>query len=175
MRYQKWGKAGCKIVCYSQDHSKMHLVKDPDCPSTKPWADDVEDMVVRDLFRFSVEMQNTEIKTPEQSVTDILNDQYAALSSKVKRLYSLYATSPDPLLLETISEHQLELSRIMKQITSEAERKSGAKRSDKAKTMVTRVADVWDTMTQNERQEIMRTLINRVTVTDGGVAIDYDL
>ena len=55
MRYQKWGKTGCKIVCYSQDKSKTHLIKDPDCKNARLWADDVEDTVVRDLFRFCVE------------------------------------------------------------------------------------------------------------------------
>ena len=29
MRYQKWGNAGVKIVCYSQQRSKPYLVKDP--------------------------------------------------------------------------------------------------------------------------------------------------
>ena len=31
MRYQKWGKAGYKFVCYSQQSSKPYLIKDPSC------------------------------------------------------------------------------------------------------------------------------------------------
>ena len=31
MRYQKWGKDKLKIVCYSKDKSKTHLIKDVNC------------------------------------------------------------------------------------------------------------------------------------------------
>lgn len=37
MRYQKWGKHGSKIVCYSQQSSKPYLVKDPNCDQDKIW------------------------------------------------------------------------------------------------------------------------------------------
>jgi len=173
MRYQKWGKNGCKIVCYSQDKSKTHLIKDPDCKSARLWADDVEDIVVRDLFRFCVKKQKEGAQTPEQSVADILNEQYAVLSVKVKRLYTLYAASPDPLLLETVREHQQELSRIMSQITLEAERNSTSKRINNMRESIDSIEDVWDVLTQAERQDIVRTMIDRVTLTEDGVDIAY--
>ena len=173
MRYQKWGNKGCKIVCYSQDKSKTNLIKDPDCDAARLWADDVEDIVVRDLFRFCVEKQKEGDVPPEQSVSDILNEQYAALSAKVKRLYTLYAASPDPLLLETVREHQQELSRIMDQITLEANRSSTSKRIGGIRDKIDSIADVWDVLTQSERQDIVRTMINRVTLTEGETAIDY--
>jgi site-specific DNA recombinase len=173
MRYQKWGKAGCKIVCYSQDKSKRGLIRDPDCDNARLWADDVEDTVVRDLFRFCVEKRGEGLAETERDVTDILNEQYAAISAKVKRLYTLYASSPDPLLLETVMEHQRELSNIMKQITLEAERGAVSKRVAELRTKIESIADVWDVLTRAERQDIARTLIDRVTVTETSVAIDY--
>jgi len=173
MRYQKWGKNGCKIVCYSQDKNKTHLIKDPNCKSARPWAEDVEDIVVRDLFRFCVEKQKEGSQTPEQSVADILSEQYAALSAKVKRLYTLYAASPDPLLLETVREHQQELSRIMNHITLEAERNSTSKRINNIRESIDSIEDVWDVLTQAERQDIVRTMIDRVTLTEDGVDIAY--
>jgi len=173
MRYQKWGKNGCKLVCYSQDKSKTHLMKDPDCDNAKVWADDVEDAVVKDLFRFCVAKKREMSSAPEQTVVDILNEQYAALSTKVKRLYTLYASSANPLLLETIEEHQTELSNIMKQITLESERNTIGKKIRELKTNIDHISDVWDTLTPTERQDIVRTLTNRVTVTSDGVCIDY--
>ena len=173
MRYQKWGKSGCKLVCYSQDKSKTHLIKDPDCGNPKVWADDVEDLVVKDLFRFCVEKRQESSVPPEQGVTDILNEQYAALSAKVKRLYTLYASTPNPLLLETVEEHQAELSKIMKQITLETERNTVSKKIKTLKTSITHISDVWDVLTPTERQDIVRTLISRVTVTGDDVCVDY--
>ncbi|MCL2031462.1 MAG: recombinase family protein [Oscillospiraceae bacterium] len=174
MRYQKWGKTGCKIVCYSRDKSKPSLVRDPDCRNVRLWAGDVEDVVVRDLFRFCVGKSKDEASAaPEQSVTDILREQYAAVSAKVKRLYTLYASSPDPLLLETVGEYQRELSNIMKQITAETERGAVSKRILTLRTSIDSIADVWDVLTKAERQDIVRTLISRVTVINGNITIDY--
>jgi hypothetical protein len=35
MRYQKWGKSGYKICCYSQQSNKDYMVKDPNCDNKK--------------------------------------------------------------------------------------------------------------------------------------------
>ncbi|MCL2002465.1 MAG: recombinase family protein [Oscillospiraceae bacterium] len=175
MRYQKWGKTGCKIVCYSRDKSKPNLIRDPDCDNKGSWADEVEDAVVNDMVRFCVAKQEEGFKAPAQSVLDILNEQQAALSAKIKRLYTLYGTSPDPLLLETIGEHQKELLGIMKQITMETERGVISKQSAKLYKKISTISDAWDALTHSEKQTLARTLINRVTLTGEGLEIDYSL
>lgn len=174
MRYQKWGKAGCKVVCYSQDKSKTNLIRDPSCDNIRLWAGDIENAVLRDLFRFCVEKDNNKGDVaPGRGVVELLNGQYAAVSAKIKRLYSLYASSPDPLLLETIGEHQRELSKIAKQIALETERGTVGKRAAKLREGIESIADVWDALTNAERQEVVRALISRVTVTGESIAIDY--
>ena len=55
MRYQKWGNAGVKIVCYSQQRSKPYLVKDPDCDAPHYWADEIEQKVVEIMMARRVE------------------------------------------------------------------------------------------------------------------------
>ena len=67
MRYQKWGQRGHKLVCYSRQGSKSYLVKDPDCPQEHIWADEVEDAVVEDLFRFPASYQH---RSRKQSDTE---------------------------------------------------------------------------------------------------------
>lgn len=37
MRYQKWGRAGDRLVCYSRDKSKPHLVHDENCRTAASW------------------------------------------------------------------------------------------------------------------------------------------
>ena len=55
MRYQKWGGAGDKLVCYSRDKSKPHLVHDANCPNCGVMARQVEEVVIRDLSRLAAE------------------------------------------------------------------------------------------------------------------------
>ena len=57
MRYQRWGKKGLKIYCYSQQTSKMNLVKDPDCDNMRIDACDLEDIVIKSLFDFTKTLQ----------------------------------------------------------------------------------------------------------------------
>jgi site-specific DNA recombinase len=173
MRYQKWGKAGVKIVCYSQDKSKTHLIRDPDCNGERVWSDELEAVVLNDLFRFYVEKQAETPALAKQGVIDILNGHHAAMSAKIKRLYTLYAASEDRLLLETIEEHQAELAGIMKQISAEKERDTVSGKIITLKTEIGSISDVWDVLTHTERQEIVRTLIDRIVVTGGGARIEY--
>ena len=56
MRYQKWGKHDSKIVCYSTDKSKIHLVKNPDCDNVKQWASDIENAIIN--FKSRPNFQN---------------------------------------------------------------------------------------------------------------------
>ena len=51
MRYQKWGKSGYRIVCYSRDKSKPHLVKNPDCENEIFYADEIEDGLIIEIKR----------------------------------------------------------------------------------------------------------------------------
>ena len=172
MRYQKWGKNGCKLVCYSRDRSKTHLIKDPDCDNERLWADDIEDVVIKDMFRFCVE-KGGEPAADTPGVVDILNGQYSGVSAKIKRLYNLYASTPDPLLLETIREHRGELSEITRQIALETEKSAVSGKINTLRKRVERISDTWDALTQSEKQDVVRTIINRITLTGAAVHIDY--
>ena len=174
MRYQKWGKFDCKIVCYSQDRSKPHLVKDPNCDNGRLWASDVEDIVVKDLFSFALESDSKE--TPQettQSVLEVLDGRYKEISTRIKRLYDLYAKSEDDLLLETIEDFQNQRLNIQHQITSERERNFlSEKRNVIAKTLET-LSDAWEYMTPQERKNIVRSCVEKVVITDAKIEVFY--
>lgn len=55
MRYQKWGKTDCKIICYSADKSKRHLMRDPNCNNKRHSAWEIEEIVLEDLFSLGVD------------------------------------------------------------------------------------------------------------------------
>ena len=50
------------IYCYSLDHSKPHLVKNPNCQNGKLDAAEVEDVVVSDMLKLSKEYEVIEEK-----------------------------------------------------------------------------------------------------------------
>lgn len=64
MRYQKWGKAGDRLVCYSRDKSKPHLVHDADCPNRGVMAREVEEVVQRDLARLAAQPDTPAMPLP---------------------------------------------------------------------------------------------------------------
>lgn len=173
MRYQKWGKNGCKVVCYSQDKSKPHLSKDPNCDNAKVWADDVEDHVVKDIFKFCLAKREEGIVSPAMSVLEILHDQYNTLATKVKRLYSVYASDGNPILLETIQEHQRDLEKISRQIASETERSTMSNRIVEIKREIENLEEIWDTLMPKEKQTIIRTIVDSVTISEYDLRISY--
>ena len=64
MRYQKWGKHGAKIVCYSQQKTKKYLIKDENCDMPKLWDDEVENLVLDSLLNFSEIIEYSEPLPP---------------------------------------------------------------------------------------------------------------
>lgn len=175
MRYQKWGKYGVKFVCYSQQKSKKYLVKDPDCDNEKVWADSVEEIVVKDLFRMALEKTNAERQGDSVSALTLLEQQYSFCSGKIKRLYNLYAESTDELLLQTIEENQKELAHLKQQIQLEKERNTLQEKMLETKKLISNIKEAWDYMTLQEKQSLIRCLIDKIELRDGSVSIHYKL
>ena len=174
MRYQKWGKHDCKIVCYSQDKNKPHLVKDPNCDNARHWASEIEGVVVKDLFEFSLKQREVDDgRISTQSVLEILDRQYDEAGKKLKRLYGLYAGSGDELLLETIEEHKKQLSGISKQIERENERSVLSDKINSVRKTLSTLKESWEYMTEQEKKNIVRSCVERVVIADGDVKIYY--
>ena len=174
MRYQKWGKRDCKIVCYSQDKSKPHLVKDLNCDNGRLWASDVEDVVVKDLFSFSLKTDNTESpQETSQSVLEVLDGRYKEISTRIKRLYDLYAKNEDDLLLDTIEELQKQRAGIQRQITSERERSAISEKQSAIKKTLETLAETWEYMTPQERKNTVRSCVDKLVISDDKVEIFY--
>ena len=176
MRYQKWGKKGHKLVCYSQQTTKAYLVKDPDCDNERVWADEVEDEVVKSLFQFAVEQTSYDkAALTVASAAELLNQQYNTISNQIKRLYSLYATDGNDLLLQTIKEKQKELERLHEQLIREQERSAVSNRAREAISKIEGLAEVWGFMTVREKQEIIRLCVERIEVRDNTVDLHFRL
>jgi site-specific DNA recombinase len=173
MRYQKWGKCGNKIYCYSQAKSKKYLVKDPNCNNAKVWADEVEDLVIKDLFQFS-KKQEDKTNNISYNALDVLNDQYNLISNKIKRLYNLYAEDPNDFLLETIESNKKDIQKIVEQIKKEQERNVLAKKENKLREDIKNLSEIWNDMTPQEQQNIAHEMIKKITITDNKIDIEYN-
>ena len=176
MRYQKWGKNDCKIVCYSQDKNKIHLIKNPNCDNERMWARELEDIVLKDIFSFSLkrrEYKNAGITT--LSTKDLLEKQYEQSAVKLKKLYKLYAVSEDELLLETIEEIKTELSKISIQLKNENEKSAIEKKNKELEKNLDTIEETWKYMTKSERKIIIRTIVNKIILTDSNIEIYYKI
>lgn len=174
MRYQKWGKNGCKLCCYSQQKSKPYLVRDPDCDNGRVWAYEIEETVIKDLFKLSVNLEEEKTGRKKcESLSVLLKQDYDRAALKVKRLYNLYAQNGDEILLATIKENKAELERISALIKDENKRSELLNQNRKKKALLENIADAWEYMTGQERQYVVRQCVEKIVLTDGNAEIYY--
>lgn len=175
MRYQKWGGRGSKIVCYSQQKSKMYLVKDENCTQKKIWADEVERVVLDALFGMKSDplaaAKPTGGDTVSEEIIGVLENRAKETAKKIKRLYKLYAESENELLLESINEYRLELESVRKDIEREKNENTIALRRKKIDDMLTEIKDGWEYMSFSERKSIIRAVISRIEINDDRIDI----
>lgn len=175
MRYQKWGNRGCKLCCYSQQKSKPYLVKDPNCDQEKLWADEVEEVVIKSILKFadSYKPSETESIVPEDTLS-LLYEQQNSLNKKLKKLYNIYSESDDEeTLLEAIGDLKKQIKQVNAQI--ELDTKNSIiynRRKEKVKTVET-IKSIWDLLDVKQKKNIIRKLINKITICDKHVNIDF--
>ena len=174
MRYQKWGKRGYKLYCYSQDKGKPHLAPNGPCENTKAWAEEIESVVIADLFRFAIEESaSAESEDSAELYLRQLERQAETLTRKIKNLYELYAESEDRLLLETVKEKKAELEEINVRLKSESDRHAASKRIAKDREKLNGIREAWDYMDTDAKRRIILSCVEKITVTFDRVDIYY--
>lgn len=171
MRYQKWGKKGYKLSCYSQQKSKPYLIRDPNCDNVKPWAEQIEEAVTGDLLRISLE--NPAKGESVDETLAILEKNYEKLVQKQKRLYNLYAEGGEDILLDTINENKKAMDEQKKLIESEKKEALISKKAEKMRKKIEKVSNIWNDMTHLERQKLVRDCVERVVIDGQKVEIHY--
>ncbi len=175
MRYQRWGKNGDKIWCYSQDRNKPHLVKDPNCDNDKVWAKDVEHAVISNLLRLSLRIRAEKPREKSADALSLLAGQLEACQKRLKRLYTLYSDADDDALKSAIDEQKAHREQLLRQIADERARGAVSERLRRTRQTIERLADIWDDLSQKERQNILRRCVEKVVVTHGNVEVYYRL
>lgn len=178
MRYQKWGTDKVKVYCYSQQTSKLNLVKDPNCDNPRYDAEDLEKIVVEDVLRMADRVKADDKIVPKSNDSrragiKILQEKYDTISAKIKRLYNLYAESEDKILLETIKENQNQLASVSKLLNNEKTSIAAVDDVVDRNNAVRNLRSVWDKLTIQEKQRALRICVSRIVVTDNHIDIDY--
>ena len=175
MRYVKWGKNGYKLYCYSKDNSKPHMRRSDSCGSEPCWADQIEDLVIQDLFNISANLGQPaqEGGTPPVDPRQELESQIAQAEAKVKRLYNLYALDGNGVLLDTIEENKRQLALLREQLAMEEETRALSKHMDMVREKVVSIRSAWGMLSMQERQVILRDCIDRIIIYKNKVEIFY--
>lgn len=178
MRYQKWGKK-LKIYCYSQMKSRPEFIKDPDCDNMRYDAEDVEAVVLDDLFKVSDRIQADETpgtaKDPRVQGLEILRRKKSEITARIKKLYNLYAADGNDILLETIQENQRELDSVDRILENEARAYAELSNFGRDREMIKNLRERWDQLTIREQQRVVRVCIDKILIKDGKVTIKYSV
>lgn len=175
MRYQMWGNS-MKIYCYSQQTSKPHLIRDPDCNNEKADAKQIEALVIQDMLSFVKRYRDDEVWQRSRQDTEIvLAKRKQLLSGKLRSLYNLYAGEPSENihLLAVIDENKQALQEVENAITHlQDEQQQQQYRAGQAKRYAS-IADGWDQLNSQEKRNIVLALIRKVVITNQSVEIYY--
>ena len=175
MRYQKWAKNGCKLSCYSQQTSKKYLIHDPDCDNPKPWADEVEEAVIRDFLGRTLEQTGSESDDARPSAIELLQAQLQQAQKKLRRLYSLYAAQDDEILLESIQEQRKNIDLIEQRIQKEEEALADEARKSRLQDAIRELSQAWPHMTTDEQRTVLREAIEKIEIDGDRIDISYRL
>lgn len=178
MRYQKWGKHGSKIVCYSQQSSKHYLVKDPNCDQDKIWSDEVDDVVIKAILQFAdnYQISKSESLVPEDT-TSLLYKQQKELNSKLKKLYNIYAETDDndDSLISTINDLKKQLKVVNDRIKLDTQNSIIYTRRKERTQILSTINDLWETMDFKQKKNVVRKLVNKVEITGKNIHIDFSI
>lgn len=176
MHYQSWGKTGRKkISCYSQQSSKKYLIKDENCTQEKLWQEDVESVVLKDLFSFTIAAHKKESSQLKTDVLYQLTEQSENVKKQLKRLYELYSSSSDEILLSTIKEYQQKLKKLQLKIEQENTKNVISSSKKQILNQVQNLEQVWDILNFEEKRKIIKSLIKKIVITDRKIEIFYDM
>lgn len=170
MRYQKWGNAGDKLVCYSRDRSKPHLVHDADCPNRGVMAREVEAVVVRDLCRLAAKPRH---KSGRQTDGPACRRALDRAKHKLRRLYELYAEGEDEALREAISRAKTEQQRAERMLAEAEAQKAQRQEVSEARNALTTIGACWDTLPDERRQTLVRALVEKIVLQNDKIEVYY--
>lgn len=169
MRYHKWN-GNHRIVCYSRIKGKEYMRKSDNCSNDVHLAKNIE-TEVEDCFKlFAINLDGAIQNTVDKVAS--IEKAIKSANAKIKKMYEMYFDRQSENLLEMISEEEERLKVLKNEFVSENSSKKNSFSSDKI-NQIKRVADVWESIDQKEKNKILKECVEKVVLTNGDIDIFF--
>ena len=176
MRYQDWGSGRKKLVCYATIPSAPAKVKHTDrCSQVRPWADDVEALVVRELL---------DIKMPGTDEIDVASMALASVGPVQEKLVynqqmlrgyyeqdtknKVSGIDDGGILQELIDSTIKEIAKLTAELGQEKDREINAFKAKEVMETVQHLGENWDTFSVEEKQRVFKDIIEKIVLIPDG-------
>ena len=173
-RYQKWGKR-LIMYCYSQQKSKPKYIKDPNCKNKRWDTFEVEDAVLEELFKMSLDIDLFKHTFNIASV-NVKNELKARLEEIKKQINNLLNFIASGIAVDETNKKITELEREKEQIEEKLLSSDKKEKDNKVSlNMITSLKTTWFNMDFDEQRRIIEHLIDKVVVNDNEINIYYNI
>ena len=169
-RYQKWGKR-LIIYCYSQQKSKPKYIKDPNCNNKKWNTYEIEDIVLKELFKMNLDI-NLFKKTFNIENVNINDELYKKLEEIKKQINNLLNFIATGIIID---ETNKKIAKLEKE-KYEIEKILSEKKNNQSNChTITNLEMIWFDMEFDEQRRIIEHLIDKIVINDNEINIYYNI
>ena len=173
-RYQKWGKR-LIMYCYSQQKSKPKYIKDPNCKNKRWDTFEVEDAVLEELFKMSLDIDLFKHTFNIASV-NVKNELKARLGEIKKQINNLLNFIASGIAVDETNKKITELEKEKEMIEEKLISSDQKEKDNKVSLdMITNLKATWFDMDFDEQRRIIEHLIDKVIVNDNEINIYYNI
>lgn len=173
-RYQKWGKR-LIMYCYSQQKSKPRYIKDPNCKNKRWDTFEIEDVVLEELFKMSLDIDLFK-KTFNIATVNVKNELKIRLEEIKKQINNLLNFIASGIAVEETNNKITELEKEKEMIEEKLISSDQKEKDNKVSlNMITNLKTTWFDMEFDEQRRIIEHLIDKVVVKDNEVNIYYNI
>ena len=173
-RYQKWGKR-LIMYCYSQQKSKPRYIKDPNCNNKRWDTFEVEDAVLEELFKMSLDLDLFK-KTFNIATVNVKNEYRTRLEEITKQINNLLNNIASGIAVEETNKRINELEKEKETIEEKLTQSEQKEKDNKVSlNMIKNLKATWFDMDFDEQRRIIEHLIDKVIVNDNEINIYYNI
>jgi len=173
-RYQKWGKR-LIMYCYSQQKSKPRYIKDPNCNNKRWDTFEVEDAVLEELFKMSLDLDLFK-KTFNIATVNVKNEYRVRLEEITKQINNLLNNIASGIAVEETNNKINELEKEKETIEEKLIESEQKEKDNKVSlNMIKNLKATWFDMDFDEQRRIIEHLIDKVIVNDNEINIYYNI
>lgn len=173
-RYQKWGKR-LIMYCYSQQKSKPKYIKDLNCKNKRWDTFEVEDAVLEELFKMSLDIDLFK-KTFNIATVNVKNELKTRLEEIKKQINNLLNFIASGIAVDETNKKITELEKEKEMIEEKLISSDQKEKDNKVSLdMITNLKATWFDMDFDEQRRIIEHLIDKVIVNDNEINIYYNI